>query len=296
MENKKWLKIITVFVVGLLFFNLLSFGGFADIEVSASTDINVVSGKQYSASSLEGEWATADMAFDEDKITYWGSDISKGEITESNPAWLMVDLGTPHTINRWVVIGSASYDPITNIGYYSIKNIELEGSDDGVDFTPIDFSDNNIEVDSSESTTTIDKSLSSPVTYQYFRVKVTDSSSTFGDKLTAMIYEFELWGSPVGEIVDAETPAIGTQPVGTAVNQGATSPTLSVGASVNDGGILSYQWYSNTTNSPSGGTPISGATNASYAAPTSTVGTMYYYVVVTNTNSGVSGNQTATAT
>ncbi|EKU40519.1 cell surface glycoprotein 2 precursor, partial [Lysinibacillus fusiformis ZB2] len=32
------------------------------------------------------------------------------------------------------------------------------------------------------------------------------------------------------------------------------------------------------------------------AAPTSTVGTMYYYVVVTNTNSGVSGNPTATAT
>ncbi|QPR67065.1 S-layer homology domain-containing protein [Lysinibacillus macroides] len=295
MENKKWLKIISVFVVGLLLFNLISFGGFADIEVSASSDTNVALGKQYLASSVEGDLATADMAFDEDELTYWGSNPGEGEITESNPAWLMVNLGTPHTINRWVVVGAAFKD--IAMESYTVKNIKLEGSNDGVNFTQIDFSDNNIEIDSSGYTTTIDKTFSSSVTYQYFRVKVTETFSSMpGEILTAMIYEFELWGYPVAGTVDAETPAIGTQPVGATVNQGATSPTLSVGASVGDGGILSYQWYSNTTNSPSGGTAISGATNATYEAPTSTVGTVYYYVVVTNTNSGVSGNQTAPAT
>ncbi|MCC3377910.1 hypothetical protein, partial [Cohnella sp. REN36] len=41
---------------------------------------------------------------------------------------------------------------------------------------------------------------------------------------------------------------------------------------------------------------ISGATSATYAAPTGTAGTTYYYVVVTNTDSSATGQQTATAT
>lgn len=48
-------------------------------------------------------------------------------------------------------------------------------------------------------------------------------------------------------------------------------------------GTLSYQWYSNTTNSTTGGTLISGATSATYTPPASSVGTTYYYVVVSDT-------------
>ncbi|KQO18347.1 hypothetical protein ASF12_06945 [Paenibacillus sp. Leaf72] len=59
---------------------------------------------------------------------------------------------------------------------------------------------------------------------------------------------------------------------------------------------LSYQWYSNSTNSTVGGTPIGGATSASYSAPTTSAGTTYYYVVITNTDSSATGNPTATAT
>ncbi|MEC0226480.1 S-layer homology domain-containing protein, partial [Paenibacillus alba] len=76
----------------------------------------------------------------------------------------------------------------------------------------------------------------------------------------------------------------------------ASSPSLSVAATVSDSGTLSYQWYSSTTSSNSGGAAISGATSASYAAPTLAAGTTYYYVVVTNTNSSATGSQTATAT
>lgn len=47
-------------------------------------------------------------------------------------------------------------------------------------------------------------------------------------------------------------------------------------------GTLSYQWYSNTTNSTTGGTLITGATSATYTPPTSAVGTTYYYVVVSD--------------
>ncbi|MDX5467881.1 MAG: T9SS type A sorting domain-containing protein [Cyclobacteriaceae bacterium] len=57
-------------------------------------------------------------------------------------------------------------------------------------------------------------------------------------------------------------------------------------------GTISYQWYSNTSNSNSGGTPISGATNASFTPPSSATGTTYYYVVASST---CGPNQTSSA-
>lgn len=47
-------------------------------------------------------------------------------------------------------------------------------------------------------------------------------------------------------------------------------------------GTLSYQWYQNTTNSNTGGTPISGAVSNTYQPSTSIAGTSYYYVVVSD--------------
>ncbi|MBW3469206.1 beta strand repeat-containing protein [Arthrospiribacter ruber] len=64
--------------------------------------------------------------------------------------------------------------------------------------------------------------------------------------------------------------------------------------SVGEGFGLTYQWYSNTTNTNSGGTPISGATSHTYTPSSATVGTTYYYVAVSGAcgstvNSPVSG-------
>jgi hypothetical protein len=65
----------------------------------------------------------------------------------------------------------------------------------------------------------------------------------------------------------------------TTVTQGSITGSLSVAASVNPSTTLSYQWYSNTTNSNTGGTAISGATSASFTIPTNltTTGSPYYY-------------------
>jgi tagatose-1,6-bisphosphate aldolase non-catalytic subunit AgaZ/GatZ len=56
-----------------------------------------------------------------------------------------------------------------------------------------------------------------------------------------------------------------------------TAPILSVLAS---GSNLTYQWYSNTINSNTGGTAIAGATVSSFIPDVHTVGTSYYYVSV----------------
>lgn len=75
---------------------------------------------------------------------------------------------------------------------------------------------------------------------------------------------------------NAETPNITGQPASAAYNQGDIAAQLSVAASVTDGGVLSYQWYQNTSNSTTGGSPISGATSDTYTPSTGTGGVLEY--------------------
>lgn len=51
---------------------------------------------------------------------------------------------------------------------------------------------------------------------------------------------------------------------------------------VSDGSTPTLQWYSNTTDTNTGGSAISGATAASYAIPTGTTAGTYYYYCVAN--------------
>ena len=59
-----------------------------------------------------------------------------------------------------------------------------------------------------------------------------------------------------------------------------------VSASSPDGGVLSYQWYSNSTRSNQNGALIGGATGAELTLSTAVPGTNYYYCVVTNSSGG----------
>jgi hypothetical protein len=102
--------------------------------------------------------------------------------------------------------------------------------------------------------------------------------------------------APGTTLINAERPTITTQPVNANYSIGATVTPLTVAATVSDGGTLSYQWYSNTANVSAGGTVINGAKSTSYTPPATTMGTIYYYAMVTNTNTGsnINGNTTAT--
>ena len=100
-------------------------------------------------------------------------------------------------------------------------------------------------------------------------------------------------------IVNAETPTIAE--INSVIEPYPTDPqpvttTLEAVTSVTDGGTLTYQWYSNTTNSTENGTLIGGATNATYEAQVGAGETKYFYCIVTNTNNKVNGNKTASAT
>jgi hypothetical protein len=80
-------------------------------------------------------------------------------------------------------------------------------------------------------------------------------------------------------------PTISSQP-STATQSlclNASSTALTVTASAGSGTISTYQWYSNTTSSTSGGTAV-GTSSSSYTPVTTVPGTLYYYVTITNSN------------
>jgi gliding motility-associated-like protein len=80
-------------------------------------------------------------------------------------------------------------------------------------------------------------------------------------------------------------PTISTQPLNGVACLGGSTPDLSV-AVTGASGTLSYQWFSKTTNSNTGGTAIAGKTAPTFTPPTTTIGTLYYYVEVTQSPSG----------
>lgn len=99
-------------------------------------------------------------------------------------------------------------------------------------------------------------------------------------------------------LIVQNSAVITTQPATTAQNlcQGSAATALSVTAT---GTSLTYQWYSNTTATNSGGTAV-GTNSASYTPSTASAGTLYYYCVVTaacgaSVTSNVSGAITVNA-
>ncbi len=100
-------------------------------------------------------------------------------------------------------------------------------------------------------------------------------------------------GTPVNFGINVNpAPSFTTQPVSSSVCLGGTPTQLAV-AIGGSAATPSYQWYSNTTNSTTGSILIPSATNSTFDPPTNTVGTIYYYCVVTLPSGGCS-NLTST--
>ena len=93
--------------------------------------------------------------------------------------------------------------------------------------------------------------------------------------------------STTAAIIVNSTATITKQPASSTSCLGGTPATLSVAYS-NGVGTASYQWYSNTSNTYTGGTAITTATTANFTPPNTVVGTVYYYCVITLSSGGCS--------
>ena len=123
-------------------------------------------------------------------------------------------------------------------------------------------------------------------------VSGTGSALDFGNKTSAGTYTVlatNITTTCVATMNNSPVVSINTLPSISSVSgtqttcNGGTPGNLTVSAS---GTALTYQWYSNTTNSNTNGTSVgsgSGGQTATYTPPTSTSGIQYYYVVVSGT-------------
>ncbi|MFT3794893.1 T9SS sorting signal type C domain-containing protein [Flavobacterium sp.] len=99
-------------------------------------------------------------------------------------------------------------------------------------------------------------------------------------------------------------PAITVQPSTATQTVCQGEPFTPVSITATGSATLTYQWYSNTTASTTGGTPLTtaaqianGSKTASYLPLSTTIGTLYYYVVVTNSCTSIkSANATGAFT
>ena len=93
--------------------------------------------------------------------------------------------------------------------------------------------------------------------------------------------------------------SITTQPVGATYDYGVSEENVTdLSVTAEKSGIegdIAYQWCSNTTNSNTNGTPIDGATSASYKPVVTTAGTTYYYCVVSAGGKSVTSDAVAVA-
>ncbi len=99
----------------------------------------------------------------------------------------------------------------------------------------------------------------------------TDEIRNWDESIQAPVFTGNLTGTP-------------GDPVGQHLIVPAGSPVVLDGTAETamDSAVVTYQWYSNTTNSNSGGTLIPGATDPIYQPDTSEVSDSFYFVVATS--------------
>ncbi|MEB2784527.1 beta strand repeat-containing protein [Algoriphagus persicinus] len=181
------------------------------------------------------------------------------------------------------ISGAFTVDPITAITMQPDNTGEIECFGDGFDpvsvvadganlsyqwYAKLDNSDpvSNPGAPVSGATSNSFTPPSSPEGINYYYVVITGNCGTVTSDLTG---EYRV--NPPITVIDVH-PSINSE---TTCRIGTPLPDLEVLASGE--GTVTYQWYSNSSPSNTGGTLILGETGPTFTPPTNTVGTLYYY-------------------
>ena len=125
-----------------------------------------------------------------------------------------------------------------------------------------------------------------PGTFYYYCVVTNTNKNVVGSKTASVRSDIAKVTvvAPTG-VENAMTPHVNWQAINDSeYGLGAQVDDLLYYAFVNDGGVLTYQWYV-SSDETSAGTAIDGATQSTFTPPTGEDGTFYYYCVATNTTS-----------
>lgn len=262
-------------------------------KVYAATEVNIALEKTYSSSESQLEPSYAFDGYKDysayNEGAFWASENLDNNKPE-NPPWLQVDLGSPHNINRFVVIGSGQL-----LNDNTAKSITLKGSLDGINFETIRIS-KDVALDPTTGLVTHEGMFSTSVNYRYVRVEVTEVSWDNGDTSYAGILEFELYGQPAtGDTAAPNIENGGTISVSSVTSSGCTLNWTKATDDITKQRDLEYQVYLSTNSNfnsvdeVEGGLPLSnGFTkdlntwNITGLSPN----TMYYFNVLVRDTAG----------
>ncbi|MDI9337274.1 MAG: gliding motility-associated C-terminal domain-containing protein [Alphaproteobacteria bacterium] len=123
--------------------------------------------------------------------------------------------------------------------------------------------------------------LDTLVGVRYYYAVIENTASSIGSSCR------EITSRVMGSITVYNTPSVDSPRTNVTMyceNTSIIAEPLTVNANNNGIGIISYQWYSNSSPTVIGGTKISNAISNSYIPPVNLAGTTYYYVIVKNLN------------
>lgn len=135
----------------------------------------------------------------------------------------------------------------------------------------------------------------------FFNPNVSDSWATYEGEVTANRGDYDViminYGNCGEVLIDDIEFGVKTNNVAPAFTTDLNSSytigqggTLNLSVEASGTPAPTYKWYSNTTNSTAGATPIDDATEATYSVPTTAQGTTYYYCVATNAAGSATSN------
>lgn len=182
----------------------------------------------------------------------------------------------------------------TSAGSITLTGATLTGSVSSVTCAPTASgfeykkgSDSYTKAAAASTTGTITKTLSNLLpgtTYTYRTYTTVNGVDKYGEAKT---FTTTACTAPVisGSSLDAQSKC---------KDEAGTAMTVTASGGV---GTLTYTWYKKNDTTPSGGTQVQSSTSNNYTPPTGTVGTLYYYCVVSSAspcasstvNSGISG-------
>lgn len=165
--------------------------------IRPASETNVLLGRPATASHLEERAA---RAIDGQLVSSWSPRFEP-------PYWLSVDLGAQYVLTRWVVYhrGYSGIGGSQISGPINIADFRLQVSDDGVTWSDVDVVEGNTEY--------ITDRVFAPVKARYVRLLVTKPSSFDHDK-DLVVYEWEVYGTPVSHLTSGTTTGEADMPDG----------------------------------------------------------------------------------
>jgi hypothetical protein len=191
------------------------------VTASAPTGPNLALNQPATSSGNENGGLGPQYAVDGDFTTRWSSAFV-------DPSWIMVDLGSPMTVNQVELYWQAAF----GIQY------QIQTSTDAANWTTV--------FTQTQGQGGVENIMFAPVTARYVRMYGTQRNTQYGYSL----FEFQVYGP-------SSAPTITTQPANQSAAVGSTA-TFTVTAA--GSGSFTYQWLLN-------GVAIPGAISASYTTP-----------------------------